>query len=438
MKRHAAPDLPFLPAAGRPRPRQPKQLLRVTASKQGMHLLQVLPLHQSPAPPAPPAAPAPASAPAKPAAAKPAAAKPAASSSSTAKPAAAAAAAASTSLCSPTAAAAAATAAAAAAAAAYGARLKPLSAMLLPPDQPSELLRVAAAGQADAATHAALLLAATYDAVQGHQRPPPPDDQLGGPVCRCAAALYEGLLAGGGVQAGEKLRHACTKAALLAHPPGWWEVETQPGQPPRLVTPCLPWRNAALAWPGYSSSQRKGGRRYLTLDLGSLEAGAAAAAQAVREQELAADRAAAGYQLRRGDRLRKGEAQGQRQASAASGGAGEGREEGRGEARGERAAGVGAGEGEGEAEEEQGKAQAKPTPCRVLEVAHRLVGLVMWGQAPINPQTGKRMELLHVCNNPRCLNPAHLVWGTHKENMGASAAAFQPALVRCGHHVAAA
>ncbi len=312
--------------------------------------------------------------------------------------------------------------------------------MLIRPTRTSPLLHGAESG--DAATHAVMLLAATYDAVQGRQEPPPPDEQLDKPVCSFAEELYKELLRSPGAEASEKLRQACTKAALLMHPPGWEVVEArQPGQPPRLVTPCLPWQHAALAWRGYSSTPDGQGRhRYLTLDLGSHEQGDAAAWDA-KAAEAAEARAAAGCQLRRGGRLQGGKAQaGQQQqgqpASAASGGAGEGGSDA------EEATDVEEGT-DAEAEEEQGRARkrqrtGKPMACRVRVCVHPLVGLVMWGSAPVDQKTGQRMELMHVCNEPRCANPAHLVWGTHKENMGASAAAFQPALDRCGHRVAAA
>ncbi len=72
---------------------------------------------------------------------------------------------------------------------------------------------------------------------------------------------------------------------------------------------------------------------------------------------------------------------------------------------------------------------------RVLERAHILVALATWGLPPGDPNRGQPMEVLHACNQPRCLNPAHLVWGSHAENMGGTAASFQAALERCGHSV---
>ncbi len=48
--------------------------------------------------------------------------------------------------------------------------------------------------------------------------------------------------------------------------------------------------------------------------------------------------------------------------------------------------------------------------CWVLERAHRLVALAMWGPTPAHPQTGQLMEALHMCHQPRCVNPAHLMW----------------------------
>ncbi len=168
MQRHPAPGLAFLAAAGAPGSQQPQQH-RVAASSRGIHLLRVL-LCQGPA-----------------AAASSA---PAASSSASSS-------------------------------AAYSARLQPQPAMLLPPDRASALLRPAKgdAGLAkgDAATHAAVLLAAAYNAVQGHHRAPPPDEQLDEPVRRGVEVLYGGLLR---AEASEQLQHACTKVALLMHPPG--------------------------------------------------------------------------------------------------------------------------------------------------------------------------------------------------------------------------
>jgi hypothetical protein len=49
------------------------------------------------------------------------------------------------------------------------------------------------------------------------------------------------------------------------------------------------------------------------------------------------------------------------------------------------------------------------------ELAHRLVLWAMEG-----PPTDPAMEAMHTCDNTQCLNPHHLVWGSHKENMAGS------------------
>lgn len=46
--------------------------------------------------------------------------------------------------------------------------------------------------------------------------------------------------------------------------------------------------------------------------------------------------------------------------------------------------------------------------------AHRYMWTVMRGPIPKVP---KRMELDHLCRNPRCVNPQHLEVVTHQENM---------------------
>ena len=49
----------------------------------------------------------------------------------------------------------------------------------------------------------------------------------------------------------------------------------------------------------------------------------------------------------------------------------------------------------------------------VHEFAHRLV---LWAlEGP--PVHGDKQECMHICCNKMCLNPAHLAWGTHKQNM---------------------
>jgi HNH endonuclease len=49
----------------------------------------------------------------------------------------------------------------------------------------------------------------------------------------------------------------------------------------------------------------------------------------------------------------------------------------------------------------------------VQESAHRLV---LWAYVGPPPVLGK-YEALHLCGNKMCVNPTHLVWGTHKQNM---------------------
>ncbi len=123
MEQHPAPDLPFLAAAGGSGLQQPQQQDGIRGGHAALR-----PHRRRPAPSAPASA---------------------AASSSTAP---------------------------AAAPAAYCYRLQPLPAMLPCPTRPSPLLRGV---KEDAAAHAAVLLAASYDAVQGHQRPPPPEQASG-------------------------------------------------------------------------------------------------------------------------------------------------------------------------------------------------------------------------------------------------------------------
>jgi len=42
---------------------------------------------------------------------------------------------------------------------------------------------------------------------------------------------------------------------------------------------------------------------------------------------------------------------------------------------------------------------------------HRLVAIMVYGEP------GAKMHTLHSCDNPPCINPDHLRWGTSKENM---------------------
>ena len=51
----------------------------------------------------------------------------------------------------------------------------------------------------------------------------------------------------------------------------------------------------------------------------------------------------------------------------------------------------------------------------IREAAHRIVAWSMHGGPP--PDI-KRPVVMHVCNNPACLHPEHLVWGEDEENFG--------------------
>lgn len=45
------------------------------------------------------------------------------------------------------------------------------------------------------------------------------------------------------------------------------------------------------------------------------------------------------------------------------------------------------------------------------EAAHRVAYSISFGEIPFG------MNILHKCDNPPCCNPAHLLLGTHKDNM---------------------
>jgi len=54
------------------------------------------------------------------------------------------------------------------------------------------------------------------------------------------------------------------------------------------------------------------------------------------------------------------------------------------------------------------------------EAAHRLVMLAIWGPPrlprPPPPAVSPRWVCMHLCGNPRCLNPLHLAWGSYQQN----------------------
>ena len=63
------------------------------------------------------------------------------------------------------------------------------------------------------------------------------------------------------------------------------------------------------------------------------------------------------------------------------------------------------------------------------EYAHRLLLWVLVGPPPPGPD-GKPLECIHCCDQKCCLNPLHLVWATHQQNMQRSEAAYLSALQR--------
>ncbi len=65
-----------------------------------------------------------------------------------------------------------------------------------------------------------------------------------------------------------------------------------------------------------------------------------------------------------------------------------------------------------------GVLQAKPTPKWRFEGVHVLLCYAMHG-APKVMHNGERQEVCHKCSHAWCLNPHHLKWGTHKDNMAA-------------------
>ena len=52
------------------------------------------------------------------------------------------------------------------------------------------------------------------------------------------------------------------------------------------------------------------------------------------------------------------------------------------------------------------------TNTPVYEYGHRIVAWSMLGP----PMDGE--EVLHNCDNPKCLSPYHIKYGSHRENMG--------------------
>ncbi len=50
------------------------------------------------------------------------------------------------------------------------------------------------------------------------------------------------------------------------------------------------------------------------------------------------------------------------------------------------------------------------------QLAHRYSYLLHYGHLPSCDADGKKLVVMHACDNPECTNPDHLVLGTHKEN----------------------
>ncbi len=69
-----------------------------------------------------------------------------------------------------------------------------------------------------------------------------------------------------------------------------------------------------------------------------------------------------------------------------------------------------------------GVLEAKPTPKWRFEGVHVLLCYAMHG-APKVMLNGERQEVCHTCSHAWCLNPHHLKWGTHGDNMRAHWAA---------------